>query len=80
MAISYLAVDGSSAVEESALADPGSLAQSSAIAININQKLAYRKFKLSRGSSLNPMPFYSALCHVKPINVMGIPAILGSIS
>jgi len=41
MAISYLAVDGSSApaVEESALADPGSLAQSSAIAININKKV-----------------------------------------
>lgn len=39
MAISYLAVDGSSApaVEESALADPGSLAQSSTIAININK-------------------------------------------
>lgn len=38
MAISYLAVDGSSApaVEESALADPGSLAQSS---ININKKV-----------------------------------------
>lgn len=36
MAISYPAVDGSlaPAVEESALADPGSLAQSSAIAIN----------------------------------------------
>lgn len=39
MAISYLAVDGSSAVEESALADLGSLAQSSAIAINNNKKV-----------------------------------------
>ena len=43
MAISYPAVDGSSAVEESALSDPGSLAQSSAI----NQK-AY--------PALNQMP------------------------
>lgn len=47
MAISYPAVDGSPAVEESAVADPDS--QSSAIAIT---KWAYRsiqKLKLSRG-------------------------------
>lgn len=47
MAILYPAVDGYPAVEESAVADPGSLAQSSAIAIT---KWAYRQHVSKAGS------------------------------